>query len=68
MKKMSVSNPVSRIIRAVIGNDVHGFYVKGSGPVWVPNVRSHEIPKVIAEHHWSQVERDSRWALRIGRH
>jgi len=51
----------------VIGNDVHGFYVTGSGPVRVPNARAHQIPKVIAEHHRENAQRELQRALIIGR-
>jgi hypothetical protein len=54
-------------LRALIGNDHHGFYVTGSGPVRVPNSRSHQIPTVIAEHHRQQAERELQRALIIGR-
>jgi hypothetical protein len=55
-------------LRALIGNDRHGFYVTGSGPVRVPNARSHQIPRVIAEHHREQAKRELQRALIIGRH
>ena len=58
VKKMDMIKVLARKLRAVIGNDDHGFYVAGSGPVWVPNVRAHEIPKVIAEHHRDQAKRE----------
>jgi hypothetical protein len=59
---------LARKLRALIGNDHHGFYVTGSGPVRVPNARSHQIPKVIAEHHREQAKRELQRALIIGRH
>ena len=31
--------------------DEQGFWVRGSGLVYVPKDRANEIPKVIAEHH-----------------
>jgi hypothetical protein len=55
-------------LRALIGNDPHGFYVTGSGPVRVPKARSHQIPRVIAEHHREQAKRELQRALVIGRH
>lgn len=67
MKKMNMKKALARILRAITGNDVHGFHVTGSGLVWVPNARSNEIPKVIAEHHRDQAKRDLQSAL-IGRH
>ena len=65
---MDMIKVLARKLRAVIGNDDHGFYVAGSGPVWVPNVRAHEIPKVIAEHHVENAKRELQRALTIGRH
>lgn len=44
-------------LRTVTGNGEHGFYVTGSGPVWVPNARANEIPRVIAEHHTVDAKR-----------
>jgi len=57
---------VKRLARA-IGRDDHGFYVTGSGPVWVPNSRAHEIPNVIAEHHRDEARRELQKVLMIGR-
>ena len=51
VKKMDLMKALAMKIRTLIGNDQHGFYVTGSGPVRVPNSRAHQIPKVIAEHH-----------------
>jgi hypothetical protein len=65
---MNMTKALARILRAVIGNDEHGFYVTGSGPVRVPNARAHQIPKVIAEHHRENVQRELQRALIIGRH
>ena len=59
---------LARKLRAVISGDDHGFYVTGSGPVWVPNARSHQIPNVIAEHHMIDARRELQRALIIGRH
>jgi hypothetical protein len=59
---------LARKLRAPIGNDHHGFYVTGSGPVRVPNSRSHLIPRVIAEHHREQAKRELQRTLIIGRH
>jgi hypothetical protein len=67
MKKMNMRKALARILRAIIGNDVYGFYVTGSGPVRVPNAQVHQIPKVIAEHHRDQAKRDLQSALIIGR-
>ena len=55
---MDMMSALARKLRAVFGNDDHGFYVSGSGPVWVPNARAHEISRVIAEHHRQQAERE----------
>ena len=57
---------LEKLVR-VIGNDDHGFYVTGSGPVRVPNARMHQIPKVIAEHHREDAKRELQRALMIGR-
>ena len=57
---------LARKLRAIIGNDEHGFYVTGSGPVRVPNARVHQIPQVIAEHHRENAQRELQRAL-IGR-
>ena len=65
---MDAIEALARILRAVIGNDEHGVYVTGSGPVRVPNARLHQIPKVIAEHHRENVKRELQRALTIGRH
>jgi len=66
MKKMGMREALASKLRAVFGNG-DGFYVTGSGPVWVSIARSHEIPKLIAEHHRDQAKRDSRNPLIIGR-
>jgi len=58
---------LARKLRAVIGDGDHGFYVTGSGPVWVPNARAHEIPRVIAEQHMIDAKRELQRALVIGR-
>ena len=64
-KKMDAIEALARKLRAaVIGNDDHGFYVTGSGPVWVPNAQSHEIRKLIAEYHRHEVERSHRAWIR----
>ena len=68
MKKMDTTKALARKLRAVIGNDDHGVYVTGSGPVKVPNARLHQIPKVIAEHHGENARRELQSALIIGRH
>jgi hypothetical protein len=68
MEKLNMRKALARILRAAIGNDVHGFYVTGSGPVRVPNARAHQIPNVIAEHHREQARRELQRALIIGRH
>ena len=57
---------LARKLRAVIGDDEHGFYVTGSGSVRVPNARVHQIPQVIAEHHRENAQRELQRAL-IGR-
>jgi hypothetical protein len=54
---------LARKLRAVVGDDRDGFYVTGSGPVWVPNARAHEIPQVIAQYHREQAERELQRAL-----
>ena len=59
---------LSRSLWARIGNDRHGFYVIGSGPVRVPRARAQEIPNVIAEHHIEQARRELQRALMMGRH
>jgi hypothetical protein len=64
---MDVTKALARKLRALIGDDNNGFYVTGSGPIRVPNAQVHQIPKVIAEHHWEQAERELQWAL-SGRH
>ena len=63
---MGTREALASKLRAIIGNN-DGFYVTGSGPVWVSNARSHEIPKVIAEHHRGEAKRDSRNPLILGR-
>jgi hypothetical protein len=68
VKKMDTIEALARKLRAVIGNDEHGVYVTGSGPVKVPNARLHQIPKVIAEHHGENAKRELQRALIIGRH
>jgi hypothetical protein len=68
VKKTDTIRALARKLRAVIGNDDHGVYVTGSGPVKVPNARLHQIPKVIAEHHWENTKRELQRALIIGRH
>jgi hypothetical protein len=70
MSKMgkALEGLMARKLRAIIGNDHHGFYVTGSGPVWVPNSRSHEISNVMAEHHSDSAKRELQRALIIGRH
>jgi hypothetical protein len=57
---------LARKLLAVISDGDHGFYVSGSGRVWVPKARAHEIPKVIAEHHSEQAKRELQRALMIG--
>jgi hypothetical protein len=45
-----------------------GVYVTGSGPIWVPAERLNEIPKVVAEQHRLDAQRDrlvTRQATRI---
>lgn len=56
-----------RKLQAVTGDGDHGFYVAGSGLVWVPNARSHQIPRVIAEQHMIDAKRELQRALVIGR-
>jgi hypothetical protein len=68
VKKVNMRKAIARMLRAVVGDDVHGFYVTGSGPVRVPNARSHQIPEMIAEHHRDQAQRELQRALIIGRH
>jgi tryptophan synthase beta subunit len=58
---------LARILRTLVDSDHQGFYVIGSGPVRVPSVRSHQVPKVIAEHHREQAKRELQRALIIGR-
>lgn len=36
----------------------HGFWVRGSGLVYIPKDRTNEIPRVIAEHHELEAQRD----------
>jgi len=67
IKKMGMIKSLARKLWEFIGNDRHGFYVAGSGPVKVPNSRAHEIPKVIAEHHRENAKRELLKSL-IGRH
>jgi hypothetical protein len=67
-KKMDAIKALARKLRAAIGNDEHGVYVTGSGPVKVPNARLHQIPKVIAEHHGENAKKELQRALIIGRH
>jgi hypothetical protein len=67
VKKMDRIRALARKLRAVIGNDEHGFYVTGSGAVRVPNARVHQIPKVIAEDHRENARRELQRALIIGR-
>ena len=59
---------LARKIRKILANDDHGFYVAGSGPVWVPNARAHQVSRVIAEHHRYDAERELQRALMMGRH
>jgi len=35
-----------------------GFWVRGSGLVYIPKDRTNEIPRVIAEHHELEAQRD----------
>ena len=49
---------LARKLRMFIGNDSHGFYVAGSGLVWVPNALAHQIPKVVAEAHRENARRE----------
>jgi len=65
---MDAIKALARKLLAVIGNDEHGVYVAGSGPVKVPNARLHQIPKVIAEHHRQNAKRELQRALIIGKH
>jgi hypothetical protein len=65
---MDAIKALARKLLAVIGNDEHGVYVTGSGPVKVPYARLHQIPKVIAEHHRENAKRELQRALIIGKH
>lgn len=58
MKKMDMIRALAKKLRNVIGNDDRGFYVTGSGLVWVHNARAHEIPNVIADHHRENAKRE----------
>jgi len=64
---MDAIKALARKLRAFIGNDSHGFYVAGSGLVWVPNALAHQIPKVIAENHRENAERELLRAIVMGR-
>jgi hypothetical protein len=67
-KKMDMRKALARKLLAIFGNDDHGVYITGSGPVKVPNARLHQIPKVIVEHHGEIARRELQRALIIGRH
>jgi hypothetical protein len=67
VKKMDMIKALARKLRAFIGNDNYGFYVAGSGRVWVPNARAHQILKVVAEDHRENAERELLRALMGGR-
>ena len=41
-----------------IERESHGFWVRGSGLVYIPKDRTNEIPRVIAEHHELEAQRD----------
>ena len=60
---MDAIKALARKLRAFIGNDSHGFYVAGSGLVWVPYALANKIPKVIAENHRENAERELLRAL-----
>ena len=55
---MDAIKALARKLHRFIGNDSHGFYVAGSGRVWVPNALAHKIPKVVAEDHREKAERE----------
>jgi hypothetical protein len=67
VRRTETIKALARKLRAFIGNDSHGFYVAGSGRVWVPNARAHQIPKVVAEDHRENAERELLRALMGGR-
>jgi hypothetical protein len=54
---------LARRLSQAFGSKGPGVYVTGSGPVWVPEARLREVPRVIAEHHRSEAE----GALRLAR-
>jgi hypothetical protein len=64
---MDMIEALAKKLRALIGNDDRGFYVTGSGPIWVPNARANEIPKVIAEHHMYDAYMELQRAMMSGR-
>ena len=67
MKKTDTVKELARKLRAFVGSDDYGFYVAGSGRVWVPNARAHQIPKVVAEDHRENAERELLRAFMGGR-
>lgn len=64
---MEIIKALTGKLRRFVGNDSDGFYVTGSGCVWVPNARAHEIPKVVAEYHRENAKRELQRALIIGK-
>jgi hypothetical protein len=60
---MSKAKELARKLVLALSKEEHGFYVTGSGFVWVPEARSNEIPRVIAEHHREQAKRELQRAL-----
>jgi hypothetical protein len=53
---------LARRLRQAFGSKESGVYVTGSGPVWVPEARLSEIPRVIAEYHRGEAEEASKIA------
>ena len=47
--------------------DQEGYYVKGSGRVYVPSARLNEIPTVVSQYHELEVEREryKAWFRRV---
>ena len=65
---MDTIRVLARKLRTFIGNDSQGFYVAGSGLVWVPKALAHQIPKVVAEAHREDAKREILRAQMAARH
>jgi len=55
--KTSLKQALRKVVVAATPESKLGFWVKGSGPVYIPVSRASEIPKVLEEHRRQEYNR-----------